>query len=161
MPWPFFLHMQIFPLPRWLEDGAIMAFSAYVYDIIFDMRKMVILLSRQLLYYPGTDMALWVRRWFAEVCRFAFSRWVALASKRFHESALPVYKVRHLNDMFLCKRGIVCAIAWLDSTGAVHGTKDSNGSEALRTRSPHPSFVLLFHRTTRTMAALEQQLALV
>ncbi|CAM9170593.1 unnamed protein product [Laminaria digitata] len=51
---------KIFPLPRWLEDGAIMAFSAYVYGIIFDMRKMIILLSRQLLYYPGTDMALWV-----------------------------------------------------------------------------------------------------
>lgn len=54
------MHMQIFPLPRWFEDLAVVASSAFVHYEVIDKRRLITRLSRKLLYFPVLDKALWV-----------------------------------------------------------------------------------------------------
>ena len=53
--------MQIFPLPQWFEDAAIVASTAYAYDEVLAMRTYITTgLSNKLVYFPVSDKALWV-----------------------------------------------------------------------------------------------------
>lgn len=53
--------MQIFPLPRWFEDAAIVASTAYAYGKVLGIRKFITTgLSNKLVYFPVSDKALWV-----------------------------------------------------------------------------------------------------